>query len=159
MRQSASLIHAGHPSVCSELFCFVGFFQYTLKGRVGFIWGLVLDSFSGVLPDTRWSRELDAQMCLKWHGLFKRVPFYIKYRKKVHELSETETIQVSQELSHKLNNLLLIPDRLNIWASKSTWQVQKEKNDEGNKRNFTANKEWKLEIVSSHTPPCSPHYP
>lgn len=34
---------------------------------------------------------------------------FVKNTENVHELSKTETIQVSQELSHKLNNLLWYP--------------------------------------------------
>lgn len=39
-------------------------------------------------------------VCLFFFNLF------VKNTENVHELSKTETIQVSQELSHKLNNLL-----------------------------------------------------
>lgn len=39
-------------------------------------------------------------VCLFFCNLF------VKNTENVHELSKTETIQVSQELSHKLNNLL-----------------------------------------------------
>lgn len=39
-------------------------------------------------------------VCLLFFNLF------VKNTENVHELSKTETIQVSQELSHKLNNLL-----------------------------------------------------